>query len=110
MTDVQGTCDDRFEGVRAALASNLESGADVGACAAVFVNGEIVADVWGGYADEAKTTPWERDTITNVWSTTKTMAALSALVLVDRGELDVDAPVATYWPEFKANGKENVLV
>ena len=110
MADVHGTCDERFEGVRAALAANLDSGADVGASAAVFVDGEVVADVWGGHADEDRTTAWARDTITNVWSTTKTMAALSALVLVDRGELDVDAPVATYWPEFKANGKEHVLV
>jgi CubicO group peptidase (beta-lactamase class C family) len=108
--DVQGTCEPGFEGVRAALADNLESGKDVGACAAVTVDGRIVADVWGGHQDAAKTTPWERDTIINVWSTTKTMAALSMLVLIDRGEIDVDAPVATYWPEFKAGNKEDVLV
>ena len=108
--DVQGTCAPAFEGVRAALADNLEQGKDVGACAAVTVGGELVADVWGGHQDEARTTPWERDTIINVWSTTKTMAALSMLTLVDRGDVDVDAPVATYWPEFKAGGKENVLV
>jgi len=110
MTDVQGTCDPAFEGVRAALAGNLDQGKDVGACAAVTVDGRLVADVWGGFQDPEKTKPWERDTITNVWSTTKTMAAISMLVLVDRGELDVDAPVATYWPEFKAAGKDNVLV
>lgn len=110
MSTVHGTCEERFEGVRAALASNFDQGKDVGASAAVTVDGELVADVWGGYQDVEKTTPWERDTIINVWSTTKTMAAISMLVLVDRGEVDVDAPVATYWPEFKANGKENVLV
>jgi CubicO group peptidase (beta-lactamase class C family) len=110
MTTVEGTCDPRFEGVRAALASNLEQGKDVGACAAVTVDGQLVADVWGGHQDVEKTVPWERDTIINVWSTTKTMAALSMLVLVDRGEIDVDEPVATYWPEFKAEGKENVAV
>ena len=108
--DVQGTCDDAFEGVRAALAGNLEQGKDVGACAAVTVDGRLVADVWGGFQDPARTTPWAEDTIINVWSTTKTMAALSLLLLADRGELDVDEPVATYWPEFKANGKENVAV
>ncbi|MEA3056528.1 MAG: hypothetical protein QOD30_1960, partial [Actinomycetota bacterium] len=108
--DVQGTCAPGFDGVRAALADNLEQGKDVGACAAVTVDGQLVADVWGGHQDEARTTPWERDTIINVWSTTKTMAALSMLTLVGRGEVDVDAPVATYWPEFKAGGKENVLV
>jgi CubicO group peptidase (beta-lactamase class C family) len=110
MADVQGACDAAFEGVRAALADNLVQGKDVGASAAVTVDGKLVADVWGGHIDEARTTPWERDTIINVWSTTKTMAALSMLLLADRGEVDVDAPVARYWPEFKANGKEDVAV
>jgi CubicO group peptidase (beta-lactamase class C family) len=84
--------------------------ADVGASAAVFVDGEPVADLWGGYKDAKRTEPWEQDTITNVWSTTKTMVALSALILADRGDLDLDAPVARYWPEFAAAGKERVLV
>lgn len=110
MTEVHGTCEPAFEGVRAALAANLEAGKDVGASAAVTVDGRLVADVWGGFTDESGSVPWERDTIINVWSTTKTMAALSLLLLVDRGEVDVDAPVATYWPEFKANGKEDVAV
>jgi CubicO group peptidase (beta-lactamase class C family) len=111
MTSVaQGTCDPRFEPVRNALAGLVESGQDVGCSAAVVHEGKLVADVWGGHADAEKTTPWERDTIVNVWSTTKTMTNLSALVLADRGEIDVDAPVADYWPEFKANGKEGVLV
>jgi CubicO group peptidase (beta-lactamase class C family) len=108
--DVQGRCDPAFEGVRAALAANLEQGKDVGASAAVTVDGRLVADVWGGHLDVERATPWAEDTIVNVWSTTKTMAALSLLLLADRGEVDVDAPVATYWPEFKANGKEQVLV
>ena len=108
--DVQGTCEPAFEGVRAALAANLDAGKDVGASAAVTVDGRLVADVWGGHQDPERTTPWLEDTIVNVWSTTKTMAALSLLVLADRGELDVDAPVATYWPEFKANGKEEIAV
>jgi CubicO group peptidase (beta-lactamase class C family) len=65
----------------------------------------MVVDLWGGWADEARTVPWAENTITCVFSTTKTMTALAALVLVDRGELDLDAPVATYWPEFAARGK-----
>jgi CubicO group peptidase (beta-lactamase class C family) len=77
---------------------------------AVTIDGEMTVDIWGGWADEAKTTPWQADTITNVWSTTKTMTALSALVLVSRGELDVFSPVARYWPEFAANGKAAVEV
>jgi CubicO group peptidase (beta-lactamase class C family) len=71
----------------------------------------MVVDLWGGWADEEKTRPWERDTITNVWSTTKTMAALCALMIADAGELDFDAPVSRYWPEFAAGGKsDRVLV
>jgi CubicO group peptidase (beta-lactamase class C family) len=110
MAEIHGEFDVRFEPVRDVLAANLDSGADVGASVAVSLDGELVVDIWGGFTDEAKTTPWERDTITNVWSSTKTVTALCALILADRGELDVDAPVARYWPEFAANGKEGVLV
>ena len=109
MAEVHGTCGKRFGAVRDALAETLD-GEDVGASAAVFVDGELVADVWGGYADAARTRNWTRDTITNVFSTTKTMVALCALILADRGDLDLSAPVARYWPEFAAAGKENVLV
>jgi CubicO group peptidase (beta-lactamase class C family) len=109
MAEVQGWTDERFAGVRDVLSANLDAGKDVGASAAVSVEGQLVVDIWGGVIDD-EGTPWERDTITNVWSTTKTMTNLSALILADRGELDLDAPVATYWPEFAANGKEGVLV
>ncbi|MEV4053822.1 serine hydrolase domain-containing protein [Amycolatopsis sp. NPDC049688] len=101
MVPLHGTCDERFPEVRNALAESLAKD-DVGASVAVFLHGEPVADLWGGYADAARTVPWERDTVTNVWSTTKTMIALCALVLADRGQLDLDAPVAGYWPEFSA--------
>jgi CubicO group peptidase (beta-lactamase class C family) len=107
MAEIHGTCDDRFTSVRDTFAANLDSGKDVGACVSVVHDGRTVVDLWGGTIDDAGT-PWAEDTITNVWSTTKTMTALSALVLADRGELDLHAPVATYWPEFKANGKEQV--
>jgi CubicO group peptidase (beta-lactamase class C family) len=110
MAEVQGTCEPRYESVRATLAGQLDRGEDLGASVAVFVHGEPVVDVWGGWADAEKTRPWERDTITNVWSTTKTMTFLCALMLHDRGELDFHAPVATYWPEFAQAGKEKVLV
>ena len=107
---VEGTCTEQFEPVRDALRQLIDSEQDVGASAAVVLHGELVADVWGGHLDVERTTPWRGDTITNVFSTTKTMTNLCALVLADRGELDLDAPVATYWPEFKANGKDDVLV
>ena len=110
MADIHGTCADRFEPVRAALARNVDAREEIGASIVVDLDGEIAVDIWGGYRDEARTQPWERDTITNVWSTTKTVTSLAALMLVDRGELDVDAPVARYWPEFAANGKQDVLV
>ncbi len=109
MADIQGSYDDLFTAVPSALAALLDEG-DAGASVAVFVDGEPVVDVWGGFADADRTVPWERDTIVNVWSVTKTMTALCALVLADRGELDPDAPVARYWPEFAAAGKEKVLV
>ena len=110
MAEVSGTCDERYAAVRQVLSDNLDSGADLGASVAVFVDGEPVVDLWGGWTDETRTTPWERDTIVNVWSTTKTMTALCALVLADAGEIDFDASVATYWPEFAAAGKDAVQV
>ena len=109
-TAVEGTCDARFSGVRDVLAASLASGADIGASAAVYIDGEPVVDIWGGFTDAARTQPWTRDTIVNNFSTTKTMTALCALVLADRGELDLDAPVVKYWPEFAAEGKRDVLV
>jgi CubicO group peptidase (beta-lactamase class C family) len=110
MADVHGICDGSFEGVREALANSLDAGTDVGASVAVLVEGQPVVDIWGGFADEGRSRPWERDTITNVWSTTKTMTFLCTLMLADRGELDFYAPVARYWPEFAAGGKEAVEV
>ena len=111
MTDpihVQGQCQPRFEALRQLFAANIASGADLGASLAVTLDGEFVVDLWGGWADEARTRPWAADTVTNVWSTTKMMTSLTALLLVDRGELDLDAPVARYWPEFGAAGKSGI--
>jgi CubicO group peptidase (beta-lactamase class C family) len=110
MANVSGTCDGRFEEVQRELAESLDSGEELGASIALDLDGDVVIDMWGGYRDEAGTQPWAADTITNVWSTTKTVTSLAALMLVDRGQLDVDAPVADYWPEFAAAGKEGVLV
>ncbi len=110
MAEIQGSCDERFKGVGDVLAANLDRGADVGASVAVTVDGELVVDIWGGYADQDQSRPWERDTITNVWSTTKTMTALCALILADQGELDLNRAVSDYWPEFGAAGKRNVVL
>jgi len=106
----EGYVHDRFAAVRDAFETNLKSGADLGASFCATKDGEVVVDLWGGWADEARTRPWEKDTIVNVYSTTKTMTFLCALILADRGELDFDAPVARYWPEFAANGKADIKV
>ena len=105
-----GSADDRFVSLRAIFEDHLAAGADLGAAVAVTVEGEMVVDLWGGWADEARTRPWHRDTIANVYSTTKTMTAITALLLADRGQLDLDAPVARYWPEFAAGGKGAITV
>jgi len=107
---VQGLTHDRYAAARAVFEGNLERGDDIGASFCATVEGETVVDLWGGWADPAKTRPWTRDTIVNVYSTTKTMTALTALLVADRGQLDFDAPVARYWPEFAANGKAGVKV
>jgi CubicO group peptidase (beta-lactamase class C family) len=110
MTEVQGSCSARFEPLRDVLAERLGADHELGACLAVIIDGECEVDLWGGWADPERTTPWAEDTITNVWSSTKTMVALIALMLVDRGELDPYAKVARYWPEFGAAGKGDIEV
>jgi len=106
----EGFTHDRFAKVREAFDANLAGGADVGASFCATLEGETVVDLWGGWANQDEGRPWERDTIVNVYSTTKTMTALTALLVADRGELDFDAPVARYWPEFAAAGKQDVKV
>lgn len=107
---VHGHCDERFTAVRTALEENFRDRGELGAAVTVTVGGEVVVDLWGGWADTARTRPWQRDTLVNVWSTTKGPTALCAHILADRGLLDLDAPVARYWPEFAAAGKDKVLV
>jgi CubicO group peptidase (beta-lactamase class C family) len=107
---INGFARGRFAPLREAFAANFTSGDEAGASFCATVDGETVVDLWGGWADEAHTRPWQSDTIVNVYSTTKTMTALVALLLADRGELDFAAPVARYWPEFAANGKAEVQV
>jgi CubicO group peptidase (beta-lactamase class C family) len=110
MSEISGTSDERFQPLVDILDQQLAADYDLGSSLAVAVDGELVCDVWGGWSDEAKTVPWGADTVTNVWSTTKTMTALSALVAIDRAQIDPNEKVATYWPEFAANGKEDIEV
>ncbi len=107
---VAGFVGEKFPAVREGFEKNLESGMDVGASFAATKDGALIVDLWGGWADEARTRPWEKDTIVNVYSTTKTMTALTALLLADRGEIDFDQRVAHYWPEFAQSGKADIKV
>ncbi len=107
---VQGLCEPGFERVREALAETLASGSEVGAALAVYVGKRAVIDLWAGHADAAQTRPWTRDTIVNLFSVGKAVGAICALRLVEAGLLDLDAPVAHYWPEFAQEGKGRIKV
>ena len=108
--DIQGSCDSRFEQVRQAFAENFAERGEVGAAVSIVHQGKMVVDLWGGHVDTARTRAWQQDTLVNVFSTTKGITALCAHMLVDRGQLDLDAPVATYWPEFSQAGKDALPV
>src|SRR5215471_16295238 len=105
---IAGTADPRFARVREAFAGNFASGLEHGGGVTVVLDGKPVVELWGGHADAAKTRPWQRDTLINVWSSTKGVVALAIAMLVERGKLDYAAPVARYWPEFAAGGKERI--
>ncbi|MGO9451862.1 MAG: serine hydrolase domain-containing protein [Candidatus Binataceae bacterium] len=107
---IEGNCEPKFRRVRDAFVSNFETMGEVGAAVAVTIDGEPVLDLWAGYADKARTRPWTKDTLVNVYSTTKGLTAMCAHRLVDQGKLDLDAPVARYWPEFAQAGKEKMPV
>ncbi|MFD9001977.1 serine hydrolase domain-containing protein [Streptomyces sp. NPDC059582] len=107
---VNGTVAEGFEPVREAFVRNFETLGDRGAAVAVYRDGQRVVDLWGGTRDVDGTRPWERDTAQIVRSATKGVAAAALLLLHQRGALDLDAPVGTYWPEYKAAGKERTLV
>ena len=96
---IHGYCDERFGAVREEFERSFTERGEVGATFAATVEGEYVADLWAGSRDRERTLPWEEDTIVCVYSTTKTMTALVALLLYDRGELSFDDPVTRYWPE-----------
>ena len=108
-TEVQGHCAPEFEAVRAAFRDNFDNGLEDCASVAVSVHGEMVVDLWAGTRNETGA-PWESDTLVNLYSTSKTMTALCLLVLADQGAVDLDAPVAVYWPEFAAAGKAGIKV
>lgn len=110
MASVQGQCDPLFSKVKHILEQNIASGEELGASICINIDGRNVVDMWGGFADAKRTQPWTRDTISVVWSVSKCVTNLAALMLVDRGLLDPFEKVAKYWPEFAVNGKENIEV
>lgn len=110
MIEIHGTCSEGFEPVREAFAANFGERDEIGASVAVVHDGVAVVNLWAGSADPAKTRAWQQDTLTNVWSTTKAVTSLCAHILIDRGELDADAPVARYWPQFAQAGKDDMPV
>jgi len=107
---VQGCCAPGFERVRAEFERNFTERRDLGAAVAVTVGGETVVDLWGGHRDATAAVPWQRDTIVNIYSAGKALAALGLHLLADRGDVDLDAPVARYWPEFARAGKGHIPV
>ena len=109
-TPIDGCCAPGFDAVREAFAANFAERGEVGAAVHVIVGGEVVVDLVGGWADEARTRPWRHDTIVDVYSVGKAILALLALQLVDEGRLALDQPIADVWPEFAAGGKAGATV
>ena len=110
MAKVQGTCPPKFNAVKELLEAQIASGEELGASLVVNIAGEDVLDIWGGYTDIERTQPWQRDTIVNVWSSTKTVSSLAVLMLISRGQLSAFDKVSKHWPEFAANGKADIEV
>ncbi|UVK54706.1 beta-lactamase family protein [Mesorhizobium sp. AR02] len=108
--NIEGICDPRFGAVREAFAACFDQRLEHGGGVSVVVHGKTVVDLWGGHADAARTRPWRQDTLINVWSSTKGVVALAIAMLVERGKLDYAAPIARYWPEFAAGGKEHITL
>lgn len=107
---VQGYCDPRFSAIETAFRENFDAGLELGASLAVTWRGRMVVDLWAGWADQAQTRPWTEDTLVRVYSSGKMAAILSTLMLIDRGLIELDRPVADYWPAFAQGGKAAVTV
>ncbi|MBX3023733.1 beta-lactamase family protein [bacterium] len=107
---IEGFCDPAFAAVRDEFVANFTARGDVGAAVAITVGGRPVVDLWGGWLDGARRHPWQRDTLVNVFSVSKALSTLCALQLVERGLLDLDAPIARCWPAFANAGKESITL
>ncbi|MCC7346438.1 MAG: beta-lactamase family protein, partial [Variibacter sp.] len=107
---IHGTCEPEFAAVRREFEDNFRRRKEIGSAVAVYKDGRKVVDLWGGYKDRERTKPWQPDTIVIMNSIAKSMSALCTHILLDRGVIEWDAPVSTYWPEFAQAGKESVTV
>jgi len=108
--DIGGFCNPQFERVKQVFEENFEQDEELGASLAVFVEGEPAVDIWGGFVDRKQTLPWQEDTITLVFSTSKILLNICILMLIDRGLLNIDDPITTWWPEFGQGGKDAVTL
>jgi CubicO group peptidase (beta-lactamase class C family) len=106
--EIHGFCDPRFEPLEALFREHQRNGMNEGACLAATLGGEPVVDLWGGFSDRDRTKRWERDTLCLAFSTSKVMLNIALLMVYDRGLIDLDAPIATYWPEFGQGGKATI--
>jgi CubicO group peptidase (beta-lactamase class C family) len=107
-TTVNGECHPRFAAVGDVFAASFAKGRELGGAVSVVAGGKVVVDLWAGTADHRSGRAWEQDTPCLAFSCVKAVTAACALLLAERGQLDLDAPVATYWPEFAGGSKESV--
>jgi CubicO group peptidase (beta-lactamase class C family) len=107
---ISGFCDERFAGVRETVVANFRDHDELGCAVVVTIEGTPVVDLWAGWADEARTREWQEDTLVAVFSVGKAIATVCLLMLVERGEVGLDLPIAAYWPEFAAAGKAGITV
>ncbi len=110
MTNIEGFCDPKFDAVKAAFESNFKSHGEIGASVSIFDGANCLVDLWGGHLDTERTKPWQKDSLVNVWSTTKGVTAVCYAMAVDRGVLRYEDRVADYWPEFGAAGKQDITI
>ncbi|MDA2990866.1 MAG: serine hydrolase, partial [Actinomycetota bacterium] len=109
-TEIGGRCSPRFEAVGSAFERNFAENGDVGAAVAVWVDGDLVVNLWGGHADARRRRRWRENTLASVFSGTKALTSTCIHLLADRGEINLYAPVAYYWPEFGQAGKQDITV